>query len=138
MTINETPDLLKGRIDAFEFLARQCETYADDNDALHKRYKTNKAVAAKRSETFRSVAAECRAYAKPQQEALDKMLAAPQINPRPPLNVTQKGQLMYSALLTEAAVLEAEGKMIAGYTIHQAAIRNLGVSLARLYDRIVR
>lgn len=133
MTTNETADLLKGRIEAFEFIARQCEIYADDNDEVHKRHgtkgKADLAVAAKRSETFRSIAADARAYVVPQQVALDKM---------EPVTITQKGQKMYSALLTEAAVLEAEGKVLAGYTIHQAAIRNLGVSLARLYDRIVR
>lgn len=56
-----------GRAEAFEFLAKQLRVYAGDNVEINRRYgvksKLEKAVAAKRSQTFRDVADDCQAYA---------------------------------------------------------------------------
>lgn len=68
--------VIEGQIEAFEFLAAQFETYASDNDELHKRYGTTGrhalAIAAKRSETFRSCAEDCRNYAEQKKKELQK------------------------------------------------------------------
>lgn len=70
-------NIITGRIEAFEFMATQFETYASDNDELHKRYgtrgKSALAVAAKRSQTFRDAAEDCRQYATKQKEELERL-----------------------------------------------------------------
>lgn len=68
--VSEDISVIKGRIEAFEFSATQFEVYADDNDTLHRRYGTKgkeRAIAAKRSQTFRDAAEELREYAAKQK-----------------------------------------------------------------------
>lgn len=70
--------IIRGRIEAFEFAATQFEVYASDNDEIHRRYRTSKkselAVAAKRSQTFRDMATELRGYADLQKEDLKELV----------------------------------------------------------------
>lgn len=59
--------MIKGQVEALEFMAKQFRVYADDNDELNKRYRTKgKAleIANKRSQTWRDAAADCEHYAK--------------------------------------------------------------------------
>jgi len=80
-TMTEAADALEranteGRIEAFEFLAKQFRTYADDNEEIHRRYGTKgkaaTALIAKRSQTFRDAADDCDTYAAAQREELEK------------------------------------------------------------------
>lgn len=72
--MTDTVDIIKGRIEAFEFLAGQLATYANDNDEIQVRYgdKSKKAIAvsAMRSATFRELAKDCTDYAAAQRAGL--------------------------------------------------------------------
>lgn len=72
--MNSNIDVIKGRIEAFEFAARQFRVYASDNDTLHQRYNTKGkaalAVAQKRSQTWRDAAEDCERHAAEQKKDL--------------------------------------------------------------------
>lgn len=66
-------DLIKGRIEAFEFMAGQFRVYADDNDTMNERYRVKgKAleIAKKRSQTWRDAANDADHYAAEQRKDL--------------------------------------------------------------------
>lgn len=75
--MNKEIIMIEGRIEAFEFMAKQFRVYADDNDEIHKRYGTSGkaalAVAKKRSETWRAAAEDCERYANEQTAELIKL-----------------------------------------------------------------
>lgn len=67
-------DIIKGRIEAFDFMAQQFRVYASDNDEINKRYHTKgKAleIANKRSQTWRDAADDCERMAREQRVDLE-------------------------------------------------------------------
>lgn len=67
-------DIIKGRIEAFDFMAQQFRVYASDNDEINKRYRTKgKAleIANKSSQTWRDAADDCERMAREQRVDLE-------------------------------------------------------------------
>lgn len=67
-------DVIKGRIEVFDFMAQQFRVYASDNDEINKRYRTKgKAleIANKRSQTWRDAADDCERMAREQRVDLE-------------------------------------------------------------------
>lgn len=62
--------IIRGRIEAFEFMAKQFEVYADDNDEVMTRWRRSTPANKERSKVWRGAAAECLDYANTQKASL--------------------------------------------------------------------
>lgn len=70
-------DIIKGRIEAFDFLAEQLRTYASDNAEVTARYggsQLHKIKEGYRRDTWLQLAKECEEYALTQRKALEGRL----------------------------------------------------------------
>lgn len=63
-------DVIKGRIEAFEFMAQQFRVYASDNEEINNRYRTKgkaREIANKRTQTWKDAADDCDRMAREQR-----------------------------------------------------------------------